>query len=164
MAVFTPDYGILANTASVVNTGKITSFSHHLAGYISSARASGKRMLKSFSILPFSSIRRFLADAPRTWTYIFPFGLYVNADAEDMYFKYLSGAGTDNNVLRLKCSIWCYFLQHTLKVSLSAMDLLNRGSSYMTTSTSNYFKQEWKPTYGRYYMLTVVYEFRHKKG
>ena len=97
-------------------------------------------------------------------TYIFPFGLYVNADAEDMYFKYLSGAGTDNNVLRLKCSIWCYFLQHTLKVSLSAMDLLNRGSSYMTTSTSNYFKQEWKPTYGRYYMLTVVYEFRHKKG
>ena len=97
-------------------------------------------------------------------TYTFPFGMYINADAEDMYFKYLSGAGTDNNVLQLKCSIGCSFLQNSLKVSLSAMDLLNRGSSYTTTSTSNYFKQEWKPTYGRYYMLTVVYEFRHKKG
>ena len=97
-------------------------------------------------------------------TYKFPFGLYINADAEDTYFKYLSGAGTDNNVLRLKCSIWCYFLQHTLKVSLSAMDLLNRGSSYTTTSTSNYFKQEWKPTYGRYYMLSIVYLFRQKNG
>ena len=97
-------------------------------------------------------------------TYIFPFGLYVNADAEDIYFKYLSGAGTDNNVLRLKCSIGCFFLHRTLKISLSAMDLLNRGSSYTTTSTSNYFKQVWKPTYGRYYMLSVVYLFRHKKG
>ena len=97
-------------------------------------------------------------------TYTFPFGMYVNAEAEDTYFKYLSGAGTDNNVLRMKCSIGCYFIQNTLSVSLSAMDLLNRGSSYTTTSTSNYFKQVWKPTYGRYYMLTVVYEFRHKKG
>ena len=97
-------------------------------------------------------------------TYKFPFGMYVHAVAEDSYFKYLSGAGTDNNVLRLKCSIWCYFLQNTLKVSLSAMDLLNRGSSYTTASTSNYFRQVWKPTYGRYYVLTVVYEFRHKKG
>ena len=42
------------------------------------------------------------------------------------------------------------------------MDLLNRGTAYTTTSTSNYFKQEWKPTYGRYFMLTVVYVFRHK--
>ena len=97
-------------------------------------------------------------------SYTFPFGLYINADAEDMYFKYLSGAGTDNNVLQMKCSVGCYFIQNTLKVSLSAMDLLNRGSSYTTSSTSNYFMQEWKPTYGRYYMLTVVYEFRHKKG
>ena len=97
-------------------------------------------------------------------TYIFPFGLYVNADAEDIYFKYLSGAGTNNNVLRLKCAIGCFFLHRTLKVSLSAMDLLNRGSSYTTASTSNYFRQVWKPTYGRYYMLSIVYLFRQKNG
>ena len=94
--------------------------------------------------------------------YTTPIKLWIDATLSENYFKYTSEAGRDMNVLTLRGSIGRSFLKNSLMVSLSGMDLLNRGTAYTTMSTSNYFKQEWKPTYGRYFMLTLVYVFRHK--
>ena len=67
MKSLSPDYGILANTASVVNTGTLP---HFLMITISSAPASGNLQLKSLRSLLFSRSTRFLAEEPSAYIII----------------------------------------------------------------------------------------------
>lgn len=46
-----------------------------------------------------------------------------------------------------------------LVLTAGAYDLLNRGSEYSTSATADSYMQKWKPSYGRYYLVNLVYEF-----
>lgn len=76
------------------------------------------------------------------------------------YNHYISGLGNDIATDYLSVTLGWKFLKNSLSVSISANDLLNASTKYMTTATAQYFSQRWTPASGRYYLLSVLYEFR----
>ncbi|MBQ4286012.1 MAG: hypothetical protein II720_06040, partial [Bacteroidales bacterium] len=40
-----------------------------------------------------------------------------------------------------------------------AVDILSRSTSFSVSSDANFIRQQWRPTYGRYFMLSVSYNF-----
>ena len=75
---------------------------------------------------------------------------------------YISQDGLDQYRHTLGASISWTIIKNILVISLDANDLLNGGSIYRTTLTSEAFTQIWTPTYGRYFMLSAKYSFRKK--
>ncbi len=48
-------------------------------------------------------------------------------------------------------------------LSLQAIDILNSGSIYTSTVNATYMKQDWNPTYGRYFLFNIAYTFRRNR-
>lgn len=74
-----------------------------------------------------------------------------------------------NNVLNLdylyhkntlSCSFTAEILKGRLYMTASGHDLLNKEPVYTIKYTGNSYVQEWKPTVGRYFMLTIKWKFR----
>lgn len=79
-------------------------------------------------------------------------------------YKYMYGMGTDYNRHLLNFHIYTYLLKdRSLRMSFSAMDLLNSGSTYKSSVTSLYMNQSWKPVFGRYFIFSISWQFRRKK-
>lgn len=95
-------------------------------------------------------------------SYTFPFKLWIKTSVNDNCYLYTAGAGTNINTCTLRASVGYPFMKGKLKVSLSGMDLLKRSDAYTTSATSDYFMQSWQTAFGRYFMLNIVYTFRHK--
>ena len=79
------------------------------------------------------------------------------------YSHYISGSGKDITTDFLSATLGWRFLKNSLSVSITGNDLLNASTSYTTESTAQYFRENWMPNYGRYFLLSVIYEFRKKK-
>ena len=79
------------------------------------------------------------------------------------YSHYISGSGKDITTEFLSATLGWRFLKNSLSVSITGNDLLNASTSYTTESTAQYFRENWMPNYGRYFLLSVIYEFRKKK-
>lgn len=95
-------------------------------------------------------------------SYSLPYGMLLSCNASGNSLIYSSGPGRDLNSSTLKCEFTKFFLKRNLEVTFSAMDLLSNSEKYTTSVTSNYYRQSWTPSYGRYFMLTVRYTFRKK--
>lgn len=79
------------------------------------------------------------------------------------YSHYISGSGKDITTDFLSATIGWRFLKNSLSVSITGNDLLNASTNYATETTAQYFREKWTPNYGRYFLLSVIYEFRKKK-
>lgn len=79
------------------------------------------------------------------------------------YSHYISGSGKDITSNFLSATIGWRFLKNSLSVSITGNDLLNASTNYTTETTAQYFREKWTPNYGRYFLLSVVYEFRKNK-
>ena len=78
-------------------------------------------------------------------------------------YKYLSGIGSDHFSHYLNAGLDLILLKdRSLTIGIVGCDLLNSGSLYKTTVTSEKVTQTWTPTYGRNLMFKIVYSFRSK--
>lgn len=80
-----------------------------------------------------------------------------------LYLDYLSGLGVNTSRHILNASLGRTFLKKSLEIKIEAFDILNAGSLYSMSITSEAMTQTWKPTYGRRFMLTATYHFRKAK-
>ena len=48
-------------------------------------------------------------------------------------------------------------LKNRLRISVSANDILSAGAVYSIKTANDYMLESWRPTYGRYYLLTICY-------
>lgn len=55
-------------------------------------------------------------------------------------------------------------LEGRLRISVSGNDILSAGSSYSISMSDDYIAQSWRPTYGRYYLLSVCYRINKRKS
>lgn len=88
---------------------------------------------------------------------------FIKVDNRFGYSHYLSGLGSDITTDFLSATAGWRFLKNALTVSASANDIFNASTKYVTSATAQYFNQTWTPNYGRYYLLSVIYEFRKKQ-
>ena len=63
------------------------------------------------------------------------------------------------NTHNLSAGIGTVLLGGRLMVNLDAVDILSRSTSFSVSSDANFIRQQWRPTYGRYFMLSVSYNF-----
>lgn len=71
------------------------------------------------------------------------------------YMHYLTDSGRDNTTQMLNVMVGCQLAKGRVLVGVAAYDLLNRGSSYTTTTYADYEQQRWQPSFGRYFTLNV---------
>lgn len=74
------------------------------------------------------------------------------------YRNYRKGLGQNHNNHILNTSIVGSFLKNkALKIGLHGIDLLNSTSLYTNTISASQMKQEWKPTYGRFFIISLSF-------
>ena len=71
------------------------------------------------------------------------------------HMHYLTDSGRDNTTQMLNVMVGCQLAKGRVLVGVAAYDLLNRGSSYTTTTYADYEQQRWQPSFGRYFTLNV---------
>lgn len=81
--------------------------------------------------------------------------LIVNASYRINHTRYLTDSGVNNTNQTLNALIGFTGKEGRLTLSLAAYDLLNRGSSYTTTTYADYEQQRWQPSYGRYFTINL---------
>ncbi len=81
--------------------------------------------------------------------------LIVNASYRINHTRYLTDSGVNNTNQTLHALIGFTGKEGRLTLSLAAYDLLNRGSSYTTTTYADYEQQRWQPSYGRYFTINL---------
>lgn len=81
--------------------------------------------------------------------------LMFNASYRINHTHYLTDSGIDNTNQTLNALIGFTRKGGMWMVSLAAYDLLNRGSSYTTTTCAYYEQQSRQPSYGRYFTINV---------
>jgi outer membrane receptor protein involved in Fe transport len=72
-------------------------------------------------------------------------------------YRYFKGTGKDMDTHNLNAVIGIKLLKDQMTVSFSGHDLLNSGSIYTMSTSSNYLSQTWTPSYGRYFMLNISF-------
>ena len=76
-------------------------------------------------------------------------------------YKYLSGIGSDHYSHYLNAGLDLVLLKdRSLTIGIAGCDLLNSGSLYKTSVSSEKMTQTWTPTYGRNLMARVIYTFK----
>lgn len=78
------------------------------------------------------------------------------------YRQHLSGFGEDVLVDNLFISISWQLIKDTLSLSLTGGDLLGQASRYETIVDATSMRQTWVPSAGRYFLLSLKYNFRNK--
>lgn len=53
-------------------------------------------------------------------------------------------------------------LKNRLRISVSANDIFSAGSTYSIKTADDYVIESWKPSYGRYYLLTICYRINSR--
>ncbi len=76
---------------------------------------------------------------------------------------YLSGCGEDTFTNNLRARINWKLMKDSLTLSLIGGDLLGKASQYTTFASANSYRESWTPSYGRYILFSVSYEFRDKR-
>lgn len=79
-------------------------------------------------------------------------------------YRNLSGMGSDNLTHILNAEIGVKLLKKKMSLSVSGHDLLSDAGTYSNTVFNNYVVQRWTPSYGRYFMLTLKYDFSKASG
>ena len=80
-------------------------------------------------------------------------------------YKYLSGIGSDHFSHYLNAGLDLILLKdRSLTIGIAGCDLLNSGSLYTTSVSSEKVTQTWTPTYGRNLMARIIYTFRNKNA
>lgn len=87
--------------------------------------------------------------------------LCINNDI--FYNLHLSGFGQNVLTDRLNAYVEWRMLKNSLTLRFGGYDLLNSSAKYVTKATAIYNRQSWTPSWGRYFMFTVAYDFRKKK-
>ena len=75
-----------------------------------------------------------------------------------------SGAGADNLNNILNAEVGVRLLKKKMTVSISGHDLIADADTYSNVVYNNYVEQRWVPSYGRYFMLTLKYDFSKTSG
>lgn len=102
-------------------------------------------------------------NASLTLKYDFSHGYFINSDTNVIWHQDLSGSGRNNLNIPAGVEIGKRFEKNGLVINVGAYDLLNRGSAYSTSTTADSYIQKWAPSYGRYYLVNVVYEFYKRR-
>ena len=72
------------------------------------------------------------------------------------YHNYRKGLGQNHNNHIINTSIVGSFLKNkALKIGLHGIDLLNSTSLYTSVISASQMKQEWRPTYGRFFIISL---------
>ena len=79
------------------------------------------------------------------------------------YNRHLSGFGQNVLTDRLNAYVEWRMLRNSLTLRFGGYDLLNSSAKYVTKATALYNSQSWTPSWGRYFMFTVAYNFRKKE-
>lgn len=79
-------------------------------------------------------------------------------------YRNLSGVGSDNLNHIVNAEIGIKLLKKKMSLSISGHDLLSGTSTYSNTVFNNYVVQTWVPSYGRYFMLNLKYDFSKTSG
>ncbi len=77
---------------------------------------------------------------------------------------YLTNTGRDNTTQMLNAMIGCQLMKGRMQLGVAAYDLLNRGSSFSSTTYADYEMQQWRPSYGRYFTINIGYRLNRKAG
>ncbi len=94
---------------------------------------------------------------------IVPKILWLDAIHNFAYFNYLRGLGENHFSQTLNAELKLKLLKdRSLILSLQALDILNSGSLYTSSVNASYMRQNWNPTYGRYFLFNIAYIFRKK--
>ena len=118
----------------------------HGLSYVRSFNSLGQTMPDIISgRVGFSGRVQFLKRCIARVEYSFISNNYLDDSYKDMYRH------------RLDALVSVSLLKGRLGISISGNDLLNRGTSFTVTTNANYQDITWNPSYGRYFMLNVVY-------
>lgn len=79
--------------------------------------------------------------------------LYLNYNLAHNH--YLTDTGKDTTTQMLNAMLGCALAKGRVIVGVAAYDLLNRGSSFTSTTYADYELQRWQPSYGRYFTFNV---------
>lgn len=79
-------------------------------------------------------------------------------------YRFFDRTGHDFDQHNMTLAIGCRLLKGRLGISLSANDLLNRGTSMTVTSDAGFRSQIWDPSYGRYYLLSLSFRLNKTKS
>ena len=104
-----------------------------------------------------------IANAVASLRYDFASQLFLSAKGSVTVHHYLSGAGRDDTYAPVSLEVGRRFRKQGLVLTAGMYDILSRGSSYSTLSTADSYVQRWTPSYGRYCLLSMVYEFRKRR-
>lgn len=75
---------------------------------------------------------------------------------------YLTNTGRDNTTQMLNAMVGCQLMKGRMQLGVAAYDLLNRGSSFTSTTYADYEMQQWRPSYGRYFTINIGYRLNRK--
>ena len=89
---------------------------------------------------------------------------YGGASYSMTLYKNFSGAGSDNLNHILNAEVGVRLLKKKMTVSISGHDLIADADTYSNVVYNNYVEQRWVPSYGRYFMLTLKYDFSKTSG
>lgn len=79
-------------------------------------------------------------------------------------YDYIKGLGRNHFSQTLNSELrWRLLKDYSLILSLQALDVLNSGSLYTSSVNASYMRQNWNPTYGRYFLFNITYSFRRKR-
>ncbi len=79
-------------------------------------------------------------------------------------YDYVKGLGQNHFSQILNAELRLRLLKdNSLILSLQAIDILNSGSLYTSSVNASYMRQDWNPTYGRYFLFNIAYVFRKKR-
>lgn len=90
--------------------------------------------------------------------------LFLNANYEYSLYQPIGDSGVRNQRNMLNVVAGCKFHKNRGAVSISCYDLLNRSTSFKTSMYSDYVRNGWTPTFGRYWTVNVSYRFNKTKS
>ena len=89
---------------------------------------------------------------------------FFNANYEYTLYKPLTGIGKRHETNMLNVVAGYRFLKNMGAISISCYDLLNRSTNFKTSMYSDYIRNGWTPTFGRYWSINVSYRFNKTKS
>ncbi len=90
--------------------------------------------------------------------------LWLESEYDLTKYNYVKSLWRDHFSQTLNVELRLKLLKdRSLMLSLQAIDILNSGSIYTSTVNATYMKQDWNPTYGRYFLFNIAYTFRRNR-
>lgn len=81
--------------------------------------------------------------------------LWIQMNYNLAYCHYLTDTGRNTTTQMLNAMVGCQLMKGRMLLGVAAYDLLNRGSSFTTTTYADYEMQQWQPSYGRYFTFNL---------